>query len=187
MYGGKIAFKNPLGQPSSWKEICRFSLFYFVFEGNFQVQAPRGAYIWIGDFKINGGFLSYEFGELIFGGAYTWRGLYVEGLIFGIVRYIYSSPSTSSLLSNSPQKQIKSQYKRWRPALFINRFQNCTVIIYFFVSILAKRSMLSFLSFDLYVTREHKMTTFDSTRCGSLCLKKKLARSASPTQAHRRL
>ena len=78
MYGGKFAFKNRLGWPSSWKEICRFSLFYFVFEGNFQVQAPRGAYIWRGDFKINGGFLSYEFGELIFGGAYTWRGLFSE-------------------------------------------------------------------------------------------------------------
>ena len=33
------------------------------------------------------------------------------------------------------------------------------------------RSFL-FLSFDLYVTREHKMTTFDSTGCGFLCLKK---------------
>ena len=102
----------------------------------------------------------------------------MEGLIFGIVWYIYSS--TSSLLSNSPQKQIKSQYKRWRPALFINRFQNCTVIIYFFVSILAKRSMLSFLSFDLYVTRQHKMTTFDSTRCGSLCFKKKIGKIGQP-------
>ena len=33
-----------------------FGLFYFVFEGNFQVQAPRGAYIW--------------------------RGLYMEGVYF---------------------------------------------------------------------------------------------------------
>ena len=33
------------------------------------------------------------------------------------------------------------------------------------------RSFL-FLSLDLYVTREHKMTSFDSTGCGSLCLKK---------------
>ena len=35
------------------------ALFYFVFEGNFQVQAPRGggAYIWR---------------------AYTWRGLFSE-------------------------------------------------------------------------------------------------------------
>ena len=45
-------------------------LFYFVFEGNFQVQAPpgRGAYIWRGDSKE--GFLRYEFGGLIHGGAY---------------------------------------------------------------------------------------------------------------------
>ena len=38
-----------------------FALFYFVFEGNFPSTSPRGAYIW--------------------------RGLYMEGLIFGILRY----------------------------------------------------------------------------------------------------
>ena len=53
-----------------------FALFYFVFEGNFQVQAPRGAYIWRGN--LTEGFLHYEFGGLIFGGAYTWRGLFSE-------------------------------------------------------------------------------------------------------------
>ena len=42
-----------------------FALFYFAFEGNFQVQAP--------------------------GGAYIWRGLYMEGLIFGILRYLFCS------------------------------------------------------------------------------------------------
>ena len=35
-----------------------FALFYFVFEGNFEVQAPGGG--------------------LIFGGAYTWRDLFSE-------------------------------------------------------------------------------------------------------------
>ena len=50
MYGGKFAFQSRLGQPYSRKEIYRFSLFYVVFEGNFQVQAPGG-------------------GALIFGGA----------------------------------------------------------------------------------------------------------------------
>ena len=45
-----------------------FALFYFVFEGNFQVQAPEGAYIWRGD--LTEGFLRYEFRGLIFGGAY---------------------------------------------------------------------------------------------------------------------
>ena len=33
--------------------------------------------------RFNRGFLHYEFGGLIFGGAYTWRGLYLEGLILG--------------------------------------------------------------------------------------------------------
>ena len=49
-----------------------FALFYFVFEGNFQVQAPPGGgvYIWRGN--LTEGFLRYEFG-----------GLYLEGLIHG--------------------------------------------------------------------------------------------------------
>ena len=58
-----------------------FALFYFVFEGKFQVQAPRGAYIRRGD--LTEGYLHYDFVGLIFGGAYTWRGLYMEGLIHG--------------------------------------------------------------------------------------------------------
>ena len=47
-----------------------FALFYFVFEGKFQVQVPRGAYIRRGD--LTEGFLRYDFG-----------GLYLEGLIHG--------------------------------------------------------------------------------------------------------
>ena len=50
-----------------------FPLFYFVFEGNFPSTSPRGAYIWRGD--LMEGFLRYRFG-----------GLYLEGLIFGILR-----------------------------------------------------------------------------------------------------
>ena len=53
-----------------------FALFYFVFEGNFPSTSPRGAYIWRGD--LTEGFLRYEFGGLIFGGVYTWRGLFSE-------------------------------------------------------------------------------------------------------------
>ena len=45
-----------------------FALFCIVFEGNFQVQAPGGAFIRSGD--LTEGFLRYEF----------------EGLIFGILR-----------------------------------------------------------------------------------------------------
>ena len=53
-----------------------FALFYFVFHGNFPSTSPRGAYIWRGD--LTEGSLHYQFGGLIFGGAYTWRGLFSE-------------------------------------------------------------------------------------------------------------
>ena len=66
MYGGKFAFQNRLGQLVVGRKFTIFALFYFVFEGKFQVQAPRGAYIRRGD--LTGGFLRYEFGGLIFGG-----------------------------------------------------------------------------------------------------------------------
>ena len=55
-----------------------FALFYFVFEGNFPSKSPRGAYIWRGD-------LTEAFCVTGLGGL--WRRLYVEGLIFGILRY----------------------------------------------------------------------------------------------------
>ena len=53
-----------------------FALFYFLFEGNFPSTSPREAYIWRGD--LTEGFLRYRIGGLIFGGAYTWRGLFSE-------------------------------------------------------------------------------------------------------------
>ena len=42
----------------------------------FQVQAPEGLIFWRDD--LTEGFLCYQFGGLIFGGAYTWRGLFSE-------------------------------------------------------------------------------------------------------------
>ena len=53
-----------------------FALLCFVFEGNFPSTRPRGAYISRGD--LTEGFLRYRIGRLIFGGAYTWRGLFSE-------------------------------------------------------------------------------------------------------------
>ena len=47
-----------------------FALFYFVFEGNFQVEAPGGLYL---GGRFNGGFFA-----LRVWGAYTWRGLFSE-------------------------------------------------------------------------------------------------------------
>ena len=52
------------------KKFTIFSLFCFVFEGNFQVQAPGGACIRRGD--LTEGFLCYKFGGLM------WRGLFLE-------------------------------------------------------------------------------------------------------------
>ena len=76
IFGGTLRFKIDWASPVVWSKFTVFALFYFVFEGNFQVQAPRGAYIWRGD--LTGVFLRYEFGGLIFGGAYTWKGLCSE-------------------------------------------------------------------------------------------------------------
>ena len=46
-----------------------FALFYFVFEGNFQVQAPRGGLYLEG--RFNGGFFALPvWGAHIHGGAY---------------------------------------------------------------------------------------------------------------------
>ena len=81
MYRGKFAFQNRLSWLVVGRKFAIFALFCFVFEGKFQVQAPRRAYIRRGG--LTEGFLRYEFG-----GAYIWRGLYMEGLIFGILRYL---------------------------------------------------------------------------------------------------
>ena len=40
------------------------------------------AYIWRGN--LTEGFLRYRFGGLIFGGAYTWRGLFSEFTVFSV-------------------------------------------------------------------------------------------------------
>ena len=84
-----------------------FALFYFVFEGNFPSTSRLGAYICRGDLKE--GFLRYEFGGLIFGGAYTWRGLLSE--FFGILLTKHVLFAQWTILSNvqflgqSKQKQ----------------------------------------------------------------------------------
>ena len=75
MYGGKFAFQNQLGLLAVGRKFTIFALFYFVFEGKFQVQATPGAYIRKG--RFNGGFFALRF----------WGGFYLDGLIFGILRH----------------------------------------------------------------------------------------------------
>ena len=60
---------------AGWK-FTVFALFYFVFEGNFQVQAS-GGFIWGGGGDLTEGFLRYEF----------WGLIYMDGLILAILRY----------------------------------------------------------------------------------------------------
>ena len=48
------------------RKFAVFALFYFVIEGNCQVQTPRDLYL---EGRFDGGYLRYEFGRLIFGGA----------------------------------------------------------------------------------------------------------------------
>ena len=57
-----------------------FALFCFAFKGKFQVQAPPGAYIHRGD-------LTEVFCITILGGLYLKGLIYMEGLIFGVLRY----------------------------------------------------------------------------------------------------
>ena len=54
---GNLRFKIDWASLIVGTKFTVFALFYFVCEGNFQVKAPGG---------------------LIFGGAYTWRGLFSE-------------------------------------------------------------------------------------------------------------
>ena len=60
-----------------------FFLFYFVFEGSFsKYKPPVGLYL---EGRFNGGFFAVPNWGLIFGGAYTWRGLFSE--FYGISNY----------------------------------------------------------------------------------------------------
>ena len=77
---GNVRFKIDWASLTAGSKLTVFALFYFVFEGNFQIQPPTGGLYLEG--RFNGGFFA-----LGVWGAYIWRGLYMEGLIFGILRY----------------------------------------------------------------------------------------------------
>ena len=77
--GGNLRFKIDWASLINGRKFTVFCLFYFVFEDNFRVQAPRGAYIWRGDLTED--FLRYEFGRLIHGEAYFRNFTVVDKLI----------------------------------------------------------------------------------------------------------
>ena len=81
MYRGKFAFQNDWASLMVGRKFTVFALFYFV-------KLRAISYICRGD--LTQGFLRYVFGGLIFGGADTWEG----GLIFGMLRYVQTDLST---------------------------------------------------------------------------------------------
>jgi len=81
---GNLRFKINWASLIAGRKFTVFALFYFVFEGNFPSTNPRGLCL---EGRFNGGFFA-----LRVWGAYIWRGLYVEGLIFRILRYIPPLP-----------------------------------------------------------------------------------------------
>ena len=75
---GNLRFKIDCATLKVERNFTVFASFYFVFEGNFQVQAPGG---------------------LIFGGAYTWRGLFSE--FYGIPQLMFPALPSISLIKRS--------------------------------------------------------------------------------------
>ena len=63
-----------------WEGNLPFLLCLLRIRGQIPSTSPRGGLYSEG--RFNGGFFA-----LRFWGAYIWRGLYMEGLIFGILRY----------------------------------------------------------------------------------------------------
>ena len=76
---GNLRFRIDWASLILGSKLTIFALFYFEFEGYFPSTSPREDYIW-GE-RFNGGFFA-----LLVWGAYIWRGLYMEGLIFRILR-----------------------------------------------------------------------------------------------------
>ena len=88
---GNLRFKIDWASLIVGKKLTVFALFYFVFEGNLQVQAPRGGLYFEG--RFNGGFFA-----LRVWGPYTWRGLFSE--FYGIIWFVKTSMIT---IATSPQ------------------------------------------------------------------------------------
>ena len=81
IYGRNLHFKIDWASLTVGIKFTVFALFYFEFEGNFPSTSSPRAYNWKGD-------LTEGFFALPVRGAYIWRGLYNEGLIFGILQYL---------------------------------------------------------------------------------------------------
>ena len=87
----------------------------------FPYTSPQGADIWRGDLKD--GFLRYKFGGPIFGGAYTWRGLFSE--FYGTHEAERFRTDRSCLFS-----EINSNLNDW-----CSSFDSCYLNIFFLLPV----------------------------------------------------
>ena len=72
----EICVSKSIGLACSSKEIYGFCFVLLCIRGQIpNISPPGGLY---SEGRLNGGFLRYDFRRLIFGGAYTWRGLISE-------------------------------------------------------------------------------------------------------------
>ena len=78
---GNLRFKIDWASLEAGRKFTVFALFYFAFECK-NNKPPGGLYL---EGLFNGG----VFASRVWG-VYIWRGLYMEGLIFGIFRYSIS-------------------------------------------------------------------------------------------------
>ena len=72
----EICVSKSIGLACSGKEIYHFYFVLLCIRGQIPSTSPPGAYIRRCD--LTEGYLRYDFGGLIFGGPYTWRGLFSE-------------------------------------------------------------------------------------------------------------
>ena len=80
-----------------WQGNLPFLLCFTLYSrANSKYKPPPGAYIRRGD-------LTEGFFVLRFWGAYIWRGLYMEGLIFGILRYSTADVSSATIYQSNQE------------------------------------------------------------------------------------
>ena len=100
----EFCVSKSIGLALYWEGNLPFLLCLTLYLRAISKYKPPGAYIWRGD--LTEGFLRYEFGGLIFGGAYTWRGLFSE---------FYGNLITDLLLINSSIAMVLSPRSMVQP------------------------------------------------------------------------
>ena len=115
MYRRKFAFQNRLGQLVLGRK------FTICIRGQIPSTSPRGAYIRRGDLK--GGFFALRFWW-----AYIWRGFYMEGLIFGILRACHTTEAHLTERGSHFCGKKYSQKSKKQTGLQIRRESSCGLL-----------------------------------------------------------